>query len=1420
MRGSFVFAFISVISAVTRLALLNADATRRWYDSIHFQWRFFLERTEMKKQTVWRRFCIDLLETRVLLSGDLDPTFGTGGLVQGASSSVTSYGGAVGAVQSDGKLLALAISNFESSDPQQLTAFRFLPDGAVDQSFGTNGSVVLDDNSGGALFIAEAANGNIFAAETTRVFELSSSGVVSLSFGAGMTFSDANMPTAMITDGNDLLLATGDQIQEFDQTGALVSTFGTDGTLNLSGGVSGMLLTPQGEIAAMVGGTVTSTGTVEEFNSDGSANSAFVQSSQVVMDGALNQLLPQSGPNGQIYVATVVSSTAATTITRLTTTGAVDSTFSPFTTTLGPYAVESDGSVLITQSSNPTTFTDYSATGVAGTTSSSFNLDPQQLLPLAGGNYIAFSSSLTASAYSSSVGTAEFTSANVPEDSFGTGGVLTAADLTTTPSAYSSVAVQSDRKVITGGLVDGPDGQAMILTRYNVDGSLDTTFGTGGSVEESFGDLQAQSISLLIEPDGNIAAAGNLENPLISTTVTAMGVAEFSSTGALVTGFGIGGEVTFQGDENPSLMWQDGDLLVGSTNTVRRLTSTGMLDSTFPTTLHGGLAFAVQSDEKILVLAETSSTNSNNDTTGVYRYNENGTPDTTFGTNGLAAGQSEDGLDSQKLIVESNGTIVLLGSTGDGHVSYLQLAGLNSNGSADTSFGTDGTFDDESNSGDANSIVSLIPETDGDFLVTFNTTASVRSSTANFVEQHLPDGQLDTSFASAGLATFGTGGAVGALDSAGRLVLAGDGLDLYAVNTTGGGSPGPGTSLVFLGQPQASGNGTLSNVNVLVEDADGAIATTDSSTVTLSLPAGTTGATLGGTTTAAPVNGLATFAATISAAGTGYTLTATDGSLAPATSVAFNVASVPTLVFATTPAYATVEEPFSVVVDIHNADGSLASTDDSQVSLNDSSGTLNGLTSVYAVNGVATFTELFIAQAGADTLTATDGGDPAAPSPMFPVALPKLVFIPQPTNTLGALPSFTVAIEDADGNVITSDESEIDVTLSTGTLNGTTDVDAVDGIATFTGLSISSIGTGYTLIATEPGKGGATGTSSPFAVTEPLLVFTQQPADATTVGTPGPVTVAIEDPSGNVITTDDSQVRLSLAARTAGATLGGTAAVTAVNGIAIFTDLSVTTPGEEYTLIAADGVDVGGSSSAFDITTPSQLAIAQTKVILPATNIAGQKLNARVPVIITNAGTRLNQRVFVVVYADTTDRLDGKQVRLESIDPRLVMNTGRKVSYDFLIRTLPASLPAGQYYMLSELVDAGGGTSLAVSTQTVTVIAPVVEPVVAVASAVPATIKPNGVGSVWITLTNNGNISARGVDLTLNLSTDETTALGSPLRTVKIAITVAAGRSVRFRLALRIPRASAAGAYVLIASTTLDGVSAALAVGSGVLTIS
>src|SRR5262245_36012650 len=207
---------------------------------------------------------------------------------------------------------------------------------------------------------------------------------------------------------------------------------------------------------------------------------------------------------------------------------------------------------------------------------------------------------------------ARFNSDGTLDDGFGTGGMVTTAftsSISATPSGQvsaeaQSVAVQADGKIVAAGEANVDGGEDFALVRYNSNGTLDATFGTGGKVTTAFlgsaGQAFAFAFSVAIQPDGHIVAAGYFSNNAADASAPNFdfALARYNSNGTLDTSFGTGGKVTtdFAGpdDKATSVAFQpDGKILVagaagpyvirGFDFALARYNSNGTLDASFGT---------------------------------------------------------------------------------------------------------------------------------------------------------------------------------------------------------------------------------------------------------------------------------------------------------------------------------------------------------------------------------------------------------------------------------------------------------------------------------------------------------------------------------------------------------------------------------------------------------------------------------------------------------------------------------------------------------------------------------------------------------------------------------------------------------------------------------------------------------------------
>ncbi len=463
----------------------------------------------------------------------------------------------------------------------------------------------------------------------------------------------------------------------------------------------------------------------------------------------------------------------------------------------------------------------------------------------------------------------------------------------------------------------------------------------------------------------------------------------------------------------------------------------------------------------------------------------------------------------------------------------------------------------------------------------------------------------------------------------------------YTLTATDG-SLTPGTSASFIVTPAAAASIAINQgptaevagvanspaVTVQVLDAFGNLVTTDKSKVTAALGTKPDGAALTGTSSVAAVAGVATFSGLVLNTAGSYTLAFTDGTLTGDTSDSFTISpSTPTqLAFgqAPTTAAAGVKLSPSVTVKVEDKFGNVVTTDTSQVTIGTATvpigGAVGTLSSARAVSGVATFSKLAFNLAGSYSLKATDAKLTAATSAAFaitPGTAAKVAFASNPTAAVAGAkiaPAITVQVLDAFGNVVTTDTSNVKVDISDGTdgngatLAGTATIAAVKGVATFSDLNITTAGA-YRLTATDGSLTSSLSNTfkiSPAAAAK--LAFDQGPRAITAGDTFDAITVDVEDKFGNLVTTDASKVSIgSAVADPKGSTLGGTLTVTAVNGVATFSDLVPHTASTSENLVAFEAKLTSTVSDDFVVTADSAAKLV-VGTAPAATAVAGTTL--------------------------------------------------------------------------------------------------------------------------------------------------------------------------------------------------------------------
>src|SRR5437763_5491549 len=247
------------------------------------------------------------------------------------------------------------------------------------------------------------------------------------------------------------------------------------------------------------------------------------------------------------------------------------------------------------------------------------------------------------------------------DPTFGTAGMVM-TDIDRSTDIANAVAIQPDGKLVVVGQTyknNDYSNEDFVVTRYNTDGTLDTTFGRGGKVRTDFPGLAAVPSAVVIQSDGKIVVAGGAFPQF--TFAGNFEVVRYNPNGSLDRSFGNGGIVT----------------------------------TTFP---EGSYAFdvALQPDGKIIaagtVFVDFIPGEPSNTDFALARYNPDGTPDATFGNGGQVTtdfvGMEDDAF---SVLIQSDGKIVAVGSA-DSPATYYDFAAVRylSNGTIDTTFGVAG----------------------------------------------------------------------------------------------------------------------------------------------------------------------------------------------------------------------------------------------------------------------------------------------------------------------------------------------------------------------------------------------------------------------------------------------------------------------------------------------------------------------------------------------------------------------------------------------------------------------------------------------------------------------------------------------------------------------------------------------------------
>ncbi|SHJ76086.1 T9SS type A sorting domain-containing protein [Flavobacterium haoranii] len=350
---------------------------------------------------------------------------------------------------------------------------------------------------------------------------------------------------------------------------------------------------------------------------------------------------------------------------------------------------------------------------------------------------------------------------------------------------------------------------------YSQDGSLDLSFGTNGKVVTSINNGSDIAYSIKLQQDGKIIVAGMTTSSITGKDFVCI---RYNSNGSLDSTFANGGIFTYDlqtGSDDVAYsvdIQSDGKIILagysddGSNKVAAlvRLTSDGILDTTFGSSGKVFTDFITGRADEIkvvkihqltgnIVVGGTSSVTSTNSQAVIVRYNSSGALDNTFNSTGKvllpnASGNGTYYYVIEDLAIKSNGKISAVGWINQQGLSWSANhygCRLNSNGTLDTSFSTDGVIVTNGGFNGDDKSFSMILNSDDSFLFAgggyltdlqydfflglYNATGSTAQGKASFNFATLNKDII-----------YGTG-----VDSAGKIVLVGSSVASVSSSTFG-----------------------------------------------------------------------------------------------------------------------------------------------------------------------------------------------------------------------------------------------------------------------------------------------------------------------------------------------------------------------------------------------------------------------------------------------------------------------------------------------------------------------------------------------------------------------------------------------------------------------------------------------------------
>ena len=751
-------------------------------------------------------------------SGDLDTSFGVNGKVVTGFGPNDSRATSI-VVQPDGKMLAGgSCQTFDGSIHFALA--RYNPNGTLDSTFGANGkavprvfempnnghvennilSIVLLD-SGKFLVVGNYGINNVPSGIVIARFN--TDGTIDTTFGtAGIVFKESGSVKEglkMLPDGKFIIIS-GDYVnyggnnmpsaafERYTQEGVLDTTFGTDGKVVTSfgngyTGLTSMSLLPDGKFVATGSFSPTGQNTVvmiaAKYNADGSLDTTFDTDGKVTTTFGTGTnsygVFVSANSDGKITVAGTVFTSNNTLINfglvQYNANGSLDTGFDGDGKALsliddGFYAIKSiskdaSGKYLVNfNDGNPFNYSVIRKYNADISLDASFGINGQFNTLNSGygmAEYItATSDSKIIMLRSFTFGLIKYNTNGTLDTTFDTDGIVITEFEYSTDELKKIIVLPNDKIIALGTSRYRQPNNAyfsnIVLSKYNSDGSLDTSFGNLGKVYSVFGENVYTIMNAFVQTDGKILV--NAYYYVFPSYDPIYELIRYNSDGSLDTTFGTNGKIATSSGVFSLINPVDGKLLFVSGNylpsgdyehIIKKYNNNGSIDAVFGTngsvTFNNGnspydLKFALQQEGKILV-SGTSYYSGFNTQFFTRRLNVDGSLDTTFGTNGQITTPIQGYVLSN--LVQSDGKIVVVGMSGG-----LSLIRYNPNGTIDIAYGTNGIA--SSSLDNYNQINSVFLQPDNKILAAISQYNPLQNPNEFKVKRINTDGTLDNDF--------------------------------------------------------------------------------------------------------------------------------------------------------------------------------------------------------------------------------------------------------------------------------------------------------------------------------------------------------------------------------------------------------------------------------------------------------------------------------------------------------------------------------------------------------------------------------------------------------------------------------------------------------------------------------------------------